>query len=69
MIKGILFDFDGTLSYRAASAYQMYRYLLSLLLNLMERNILLEVSAMEKLFLKNVVITVLDMIRFFMFQH
>ena len=31
MIKGILFDFDGTLSYRAASAYQMYRYLLSLL--------------------------------------
>lgn len=31
MIKGILFDFDGTLSYRAASAYQMYKYLLGIL--------------------------------------
>ena len=28
MIKGILFDFDGTLSYRVESAYFMYRYLL-----------------------------------------
>lgn len=28
MIKGILFDFDGTLSNRVESAYYMYRYLL-----------------------------------------
>ncbi|NCB34370.1 MAG: HAD family hydrolase, partial [Erysipelotrichia bacterium] len=27
MIKGILFDFDGTLSNRVESAYFMYRYL------------------------------------------
>lgn len=28
MIKGILFDFDGTLSYRVKSAYLMYRHML-----------------------------------------
>ena len=31
MIKGILFDYDGTLSKRYEAAYQMYRYMLHIL--------------------------------------